>query len=594
MNFLDRLRNAVRAYRLPEKMSSDPSLAAYFGHPTSTGASITEWSALNYSAFWRAVWTISDSVASLPLFLYRRLGEENGREKFTTHPLFRILHDDFSPEFTSFQARRAIQAHALTWGNGYAEIQRNVAGAPVGLWPITPDRVMPDRNPDGALVYRVHVSSGPEVRLDAENVLHIRGPSYDGLVGYSVVGKARESLGLSVAMQQYGARFFANGAIASLVVKHPGTLSAQASENIKKSIADATTGDKQWSVLLLEEAMEAKEISIPPDDAQFLESRKFQTLEIARWFNVPPHMLMDLERATFSNIEHQSLEFVQNCLRPWLVTWESELNRKLIRPLERQIQFTEHLIDGLLRGDLPSRYSAYAVGKQWGFLNTDEIRAKENLNPLPNGLGKMFLVPANMVPADQIEELTAAPPEPAQAPQPEPTPSPARAEDVTALAETMRAELAALRATVEALPAPPDITGLEGRLAALTMERDELQRESVSMIVGGLVRREFALVRECAAELDVGKLEKGYKRIAHDGITRLERFDRDGRARVALEAALVAGCDAACAALVGNELEELWHQWTDRHDAMTTALLEALCTTATAPRPESVPSASSG
>ena len=499
----------------------DPVLVKYFGGgPTASGVPVTEWTALNFSSWWGAVQIISNAVAALPLFLYRRM-PNGGKERFTGHPVYRLLHDEFNPQMTSVKARQAMQAHVLTWGNAYAEIVFNEANQVAQLRPITPDRVTPDLNASGDVIYRVVQPSGREVILAAERVLHIQGLGFDGLVGYSVVRKARETIGLGLTAEAYGAQFFGNGAVSSLVATHPKTLNDSARANLKASITDAVGGAKKHSVLVLEEGMTVEKTSIPPDDAQFLLTRHFQASEVCKWFNLPPHKLAELERATFSNIEFSAIEFLTDCLRPWLVTWEQELNRKVIRPLERTQQFTEHLVDGLLRGDQASRYAAYAVGRQWGWLSADDVRERENMNPLGDGSGQLYLVPMNMAPADRIHDIVDAqvrpPPTPAPPPAAEPEPAPERVakivedlrHEVTAgfvkfegafveSVTTWSAEMAAHRhAILAGLPPPPDAAPLlqavadaEGRLRA-DVDAVKLETAAVKLDLG-IVRTEFA------------------------------------------------------------------------------------------------------
>jgi len=273
------------------------------------------------------------------------------------------------------------------------------------------------------VVYKVQNGNGPDRTIQAADMIHIPGLGFDGLCGYSVIQQARETIGLALATEAFGAKFFGNGSVSTMIASHPTKLSKQAYDNLKQSLREQTTGANSHGMLLLEEGIKVEKTSIPPDDAQFLETRRFQDIEVCRWFNLPPHKLSELERATFSNIEHQAIEFVTDCLRPWLITWEQELNRKLIRPLERTIQFTEHNVDALLRGDTTSRYAAYAVGRQWGWLSADDVRERENLNPLPNNDGQIYLVPTNMAPADRLDEIVdkqvAPDPKPvAPAPQP--------------------------------------------------------------------------------------------------------------------------------------------------------------------------------
>jgi HK97 family phage portal protein len=415
---MGRLVEGLRSFILGPYSSRDPLAASVFGYgPTTSGTTVTEWTALNYSAWWAATQIIANAVSALPLQLFRRL-PNGGKEVFRTHPVYRLLHDEFNPEMTSMVARKTMQGHVLGWGNAYAEIERDTADRPLALWPLTPDRVRPDRDDADNVIYRVYQSTGPQIVIPARNMLHIPGLGFDGLMGYSVIRQARETIGLGLATEQFGAQFFGNGSVSTMVASHPGKLSKPAYDNLKQSLRDQTSGSNKHGMLLLEEGIKVEKTSIPPDDAQFLETRRFQDIEVCRWFNLPPHKLSELERATFSNIEHQAIEFVQDCLRPWLVTWEQEMNRKLIRPLERTIQFTEHNVDGLLRGDTASRYSAYAVGRQWGWLSADDVRERENLNPLPNGAGQIYLVPTNMAPADRLDELVDKQVTPAPAPQP--------------------------------------------------------------------------------------------------------------------------------------------------------------------------------
>jgi HK97 family phage portal protein len=369
---------------------------------------VSEQTALNYSAVWSAVTLIAGDVASLPLILYKRL-PGGGRERFLQHPLYRLLHDEPNSEMSSLTFREVLTAHLLTWGNAYAEIERDIAGRPVALWPLTPDRVTPLRDPSGALVYRVNNPGKADSMLDPGRVLHVSGLGFDGLMGYSVVAKARESLGLGVAAERFGATFFGNGATFGGILSHPSKLSDVALKHLKESIEARHAGvDKAHKFLMLEEGMSYANIGIPPDDAQFLETRQFQIEEVARWFNVPPHKIGYLKYGTYSNIEQQAIDYVTGTLRRWLVRWEQEVTRKLIAPSERRQQYVEHLVDALLRGDTASRYSAYATARQWGWLSVDDIRERENMNPLPDGSGQMYLVPTNMLPADLLREQAEA------------------------------------------------------------------------------------------------------------------------------------------------------------------------------------------
>lgn len=368
------------------------------GGKAASGVTVNESTAMRCTAVYAAVRILAETIASLPLPVYRRL-PGGGKERAHDHPLYRILHDQANEEMTSFVWRETLMGHLALWGNAYSEIERNQAGEVIGLWPLRPDRTWPERDPkSGKLVYKTLLPDGKGVVLPADRVLHIPGLSFDGLVGYSPIRLAREAIGLALAAEEFGARFFANDARPGGVLEHPGKLSQEAHERLRKSWEEMHQGlSKKHRIAILEEGMKFHEVSIPPEDAQFLETRKFQVTEIARIFRIPPHLLGDLERATFSNIEHQSIEFVVHTIRPWLVRWEQAINTKLFSEAERRVYFAEFLVDGLLRGDIESRYRAYAIGRQNGWLSANDIRELENMNPIPGG--DIYLIPLNMVPA---------------------------------------------------------------------------------------------------------------------------------------------------------------------------------------------------
>jgi len=368
------------------------------GGKSASGVTVNENTALNATAVFSAVDILSRTLASLPLPVYKRL-QGGGKERATNHPLYSILHNLPNREMTSFELRQALMGHLALWGNAFAEIERDNAGRVIGLWPLRPDRMTVKRDERGLLyIYRIG-TTGQEVALRQRNVMHIRGLSSDGVIGYSPIRLAREAIGLTLATEEFGARFFGNGSRPGGVLQHPGKLSEEASKRLKKSWEEMHQGLTQaHRVAILEEGMTWQQVGIPPEDAQFLETRKFQVTEIARIFHVPPHMLADLERSTFSNIEHQGIEFVVHTMRPWLVCWEQAMYRDLFLPTERQTYFTEFLVDGLLRGDTESRYRAYATGRQWGWLSANDVRELENMNPVEGG--DTYLIPLNMIPAD--------------------------------------------------------------------------------------------------------------------------------------------------------------------------------------------------
>jgi HK97 family phage portal protein len=375
---------------------------------TSTGISIGPETALNYSVVWACVRVISETIGSLPWFTYRRT-PDGGRNRAPDHPAYRLLHDAPNPDMAAMSWKETSVAHALLWGNCFSEIIRDEGETIAALYPIHPCRVTMRRRPDGSIFYEISNGPNPPSKLDADEMFHVPGLSDDGLWGYSVVQKARESFGLLAASEKFGGSFFGNGAHFSGVLKHPKALSDKGRVNLKESVEAAHRGaDKAHRFMLLEEGMDWSQTSVPPNDAQFLETRQFQVEEICRWFRVPPHKVQHLLRSTFSNIEHQSIEHVTDTLRPWLVRFEQEANRKLIRPAQRGTFYTENLLDALLRGDTLSRSQALEVQFRNGVLLGDEWRSIENRNPLPDGVGQRPIGTVNMVPLDKMDEILAA------------------------------------------------------------------------------------------------------------------------------------------------------------------------------------------
>jgi HK97 family phage portal protein len=380
------------------------------GLKSTAGETVTVEAAMATSPVFACNRVISETLGSLPLHTYRRLTK--GKEKASEDPVYRMLHDEPNPEMTSMRFRETLTSHALLWGNGYAEIERDGAGRPVRLWPLRPDRTKPMRNGLGELMYEVKDDLGNPTYIPRADVLHIAGLGFDGVCGYSVIRLAAESMGLTIATEKYGGSFFGNGARPGGYLQHPGRLSEPAHANLRKQFEGRHQGAANGNRLaILEEGMTFNASSIPPEEAQFLETRQFQVVDICRWFRVPPHKVAELSRATFSNIEHQSIEFVTDTIRPWAVRWEQEVNRKLFG-IGSDL-FCEHLFDGLLRGDLASRYTAYQTARQNGWFSANDIRELENMNPIEGG--DQYLVNGNMIPADMAGKLTTSNPAGTQA-----------------------------------------------------------------------------------------------------------------------------------------------------------------------------------
>jgi len=305
---------------------------------------------------------------------------------------------------TSFIFRETLMSHLLIWGNAYAQIIRDGRGQVLGLYPLLPDKVQLDRNERGELfyIYKRNSEENPNFRefgqiyLQEQDVLHIPGLGFDGLLGYSPIALAKNAVGMTMACEEYGASFFANGANPGGVLEHPGTLKDP--KKVRDSWNDVYRGSNNaHKVAVLEEGMKYQQVGIPPEEAQFLETRKFQLNEIARLYRIPPHMIGDLERSSFSNIEQQSLEFVKYTLDPWVVRWEQALKKALLLPQEKQEYFIKLNVDGLLRGDYEGRMNGYAVGRQNGWFSANDIREMEDMNPISSEEGRdLYLVNGSM------------------------------------------------------------------------------------------------------------------------------------------------------------------------------------------------------
>ena len=375
----------------------------YFG-PTTSGKPVNERTAMQITAVYACVRILSEAIAGLPLHLYRYDGS-GGKVKAIEHPLYRLLHDEPNPEMTSFAFRETLMGHLLLWGNAYAQIIRNGKGEVLALYPLMPDKMTVDRDERGNLyyLYRQTQEDSPtlgntsQVYLRPSDVLHIPGLGFDGLVGYSPIAMAKNAIGVAAACEEFGAKFFANGAAPGGVLEHPSVVKDP--ERLRESWNAVYQGSgNAHRIAVLEEGVKYQPIGISPEQAQFLETRKFQIDEIARIFRVPPHMVGDLEKSSFSNIEQQSLEFVKYTLDPWVVRWEQNICRSLLSVEEKKTLFAKFNVDGLLRGDYQSRMNGYAIGIQNGFMSPNDVRSLENLNLIPEDLGgNRYLCNGNFV-----------------------------------------------------------------------------------------------------------------------------------------------------------------------------------------------------
>ena len=400
MGILERL-GLKRQRGEPKNKYEGNDFSLLFGRTTS-GKTVNEWTALQTTAVYACVRILSETIASLPLHVYRYT--EGGKTKDTEHALYTLLHDEPNPDMTSFVFRETLMSHLLIWGNAYSQILRDRSGQVIGLYPLLPDQMSVHRSEKGKLyyVYNRYEEDNPNFQekgsivLSQEEVLHIPGLGFDGLIGYSPIALAKNAVGMTLACEEYGASFFGNGANPGGVLEHPGILKDPA--KVRDSWNAVYQGTRNaHKVAVLEEGMSYKQIGIPPEEAQFLETRKFQINEIARLFRIPPHMVGDLEKSSFSNIEQQSLEFVKYTLDPWVVRFEQALKKSLLLPEEKKTHFIKFNVDGLLRGDYQSRMNGYAIGRQNGWLSTNDIRELEELNPIPpEEGGDLYLINGNM------------------------------------------------------------------------------------------------------------------------------------------------------------------------------------------------------
>lgn len=404
MNLIQRIGlNLAFGKRSAQLYLSNPTgWADIFGTKSKTGVTVNETKALQMSAVFACVRVISETIASLPYHTYERL--TRGKQKAINHPVYNLLKDRANPEMTSYTWRQVTAAHAAIWGNAYSEIEYNEAGYPVALWPLLPWKMKIQRNQTTKdLEYVYTRPDGTPKVFSRWQIWHLKPLSMDGLTGISPIAYAKESIGLGLAMEEFGALYFGNGTNLGGFIQTDQKIGDETYKRLKKDMNEKYEGlSNSHRLIILEQGLKYEKAGIPPQDSQFLESRKFQALEIARIFRVPPHMIGDLERATFSNIEEQGINFVTYTLRPWIVNIEQESNTKLFTSTEQSRYFTEMLVDALLRGNIQTRYAAYAVARQNGWMSINDIRELENMNPIEGG--DDYMVPLNMIPSSKVDE----------------------------------------------------------------------------------------------------------------------------------------------------------------------------------------------
>lgn len=362
------------------------------------GIDVTEDSALTFSSYWRAITILSDTIACLPLKIYKRI--KDGKAEDLDNNINYLLNYRPNPLMDARNFRKTLQAHAINYGNGYAEIERNGRGEPIALWPLLPDRTTPrliGEENNQQLVYEVR-DGGLLSTIPAADVLHIMGLSFDGLKGLSLISYAAWSLGVGMAAERYSADFFGNDATPVGGLKIPESLGEKEVKAMREGWENQHKGiGKKHTVSILHSGMEYQPFSVPAKDAELIATRKISIAEVSRWTGIPPHMLGDMEFSKYNNVEHLGIEFRTYGLSTWLRAWELQCMLKLLKSFKTHL--IEFLADAILRTDTINRYRAYAQGRQWGWLCVDDIRRKENMNPLPDGKGQIYLQPMNMVEA---------------------------------------------------------------------------------------------------------------------------------------------------------------------------------------------------
>lgn len=385
------------------------------GGISDAGIVISQDTAMRYGAVFACTRVISSTLGSLPLKVFK-LRKSGGRDEATDNRAYPILGVRANDQMSSMVWREAVQANTLLHGGGYSEIQYDNAGRLVAIWPLQSYLTGPVRDVKGFRFRTYDTADGQPRDIEPEDMIYTPGLGFNGVIGLSVISYARQNIGLGLAAEKFGAKLFANGAKMSGILMLAQKLSENARKNLVQSFNEQYQGaDNAHKTLVLEENAKYQQTSIPPEDAQFLETRKFQRSEICGWFGVPPHLTGDLEKATFSNIEQQDLEFAKHCMRPWLVRWEQELNWKLFKGTDYFCQFD---LDDLLRGDFKTRQEGLAIQRNGGIIYSNEWRDKEGMNPMPDK-DNIVIVPANMTtPQALLKAAAAAATQPADPNQP--------------------------------------------------------------------------------------------------------------------------------------------------------------------------------
>mgnify|MGYP001286480982 CR=1 FL=1 len=388
---------------ITDERAWNQSLWNLAGSQSLSGESVTESSALTYSAVWNAVTLIAGTVSTLPLHLLRN--DQNKTVQADEKKLFRVMHSEFNKYMTAQIGREVLTAHILTWGNCYAEKVYNGYGDIIELWPIPPNRVRMEMK-EGELIYQIRVDN-EDIPLKRDQILHIPGLGFDGFQGYSVIAMARKSIGLGMALETFGSMYFGNGTHPGVIVSHPMKLDPLAKKNLQSALTETYSGLGQaHRLMLLEDGMKLENVGIPPEDSQFLESRQFQITDVARWFNINLHKLKEMDRATNNNIESEQLSYHIDCILPWLIRFEQSYDMQLLSEPEKWKQklYFRHNADGILRGNAKDRAEYFRVMVSIGAMSLNDVRDKENLDRIDHEFADDHFVPLNTVPLTMLRE----------------------------------------------------------------------------------------------------------------------------------------------------------------------------------------------
>lgn len=380
----------------------------FYGSWTSTtGIKVNEESALRFTAVYACRRVLSETLAAMPIKIYRKRKNGTGRDLVDDHPLYEILHDTPNAEMTAFNFQETMQDHIVSSGNGYAYKEIDGRGRVKSLKLLNWQQITPQRNKDTGRIEYIFNDNGTKITFSQDEIFHIAGLGFNGIVGYSPIYMAMEAVGLGLAAEQFAAYFYSNGANIGGFIELPGNVRDK--NALRKEIEEKFAGlGKSHKVMLLENGMKFQKLVMPLNEAQFIETRKFQKQEIASIYRVPLHLIQDLDKATFANIEHQDLGFIKHTMFPWVVRWEQSQNMRLLTQLERkQGYYTEFSMDALLRGDAKSRAEVLHIKRQDGVINADEWRELDNQNPQPNDMGQTYFINGNMVPVQIAAEGNA-------------------------------------------------------------------------------------------------------------------------------------------------------------------------------------------